>query len=232
MLDYLLRVMRAMLVTSLGVGGGIGLLVLIVVLTTKNEPNAFKYGITVGLLLGGMFALFMVAVLLPLDLSAHIFLSKGRYRQLWELEQVRELRAFGAAKQILHACRQALLVVPYVNAVSDDVENMVTRAMAGVSWRSPGEDLEVEITPSSPNEWHVKVVSRPRSKSVVFDYAKNFENVETFVTQFSSFLGADQVKLLERSSGSGNEGLTLADEGLEKESGTSPDQSSKSEGGV
>ena len=72
MLDYLLRVMRAMLVTSLGVGGGIGLLVLIVVLTTKNEPNAFKYGITVGLLLGGMFALFMVAVLLPLDLSIYI----------------------------------------------------------------------------------------------------------------------------------------------------------------
>lgn len=221
-----------MLVTSLGVGGGIGLLVLIVVLTTKNEPNAFKYGITVGLLLGGMFALFMVAVLLPLDLSAHIFLSKGRYRQLWELEQVRELRAFGTAKQILHACRQALLVVPYVNAVSDDVENMVTRAIAGVSWRSPGEDLEVEITPRAPNEWHVKVVSRPRSKSVVFDYAKNFENVETFVTQFSTFVGIDQVKLLDR--GVGGDALALSKTGSDLEVGAEPgpDQSGKSGGGA
>ncbi|HMY54413.1 MAG TPA: hypothetical protein PK671_15735, partial [Candidatus Obscuribacter sp.] len=70
-----------------------------------------------------------------------------------------------------------------------------------------------------------------RSKSVVFDYAKNFENVETFVTQFSSFLGADQVKLLDRSSGSGDV-LALSEEGSGKQSGTDPDQSSKSEGGV
>ncbi|MBX9939558.1 MAG: hypothetical protein LCH63_07785 [Candidatus Melainabacteria bacterium] len=193
MLPYILRVLRAMLVSSLGFGGGIGLLVLIVILTSRNEPNAFWYGINVGLSLGAMFAVFMVAVLLPLDLSRHIFLSKGDKKQLWELEQTRELEVTGSAKQVLHACRQALLVVPYVNSVSDDVENLITRATASVSWRSAGEDMEVEITPKAPNQWLVKVVSKPRNKKVVFDYAKNFENVETFVSQFTEILGADHV---------------------------------------
>src|ERR1700677_1449851 len=121
---YLLRVLKAMLVSSLGIGGGVGLLVLIFVLTNKNEPNAFHYGLVAGLVFGLIFAVFMVAVLLPLDLSAYIFLPKGRYKQIWELEQTREFQIDGTAKEMLHASRQALLVVPYVTAVSDDVEHM------------------------------------------------------------------------------------------------------------
>lgn len=195
MLSYINRVVRALLVSSLGVGGGIGLLIMIIVLTTRNEPNAFKWGLTVGLLLGGIFAAFTLAVLLPLDLSAHIFLSKGRYKSIWELDQVRELEVQGSVKQILHAARQALLVVPYVTTVSDDVENMITRAITSVSWRSGGEEMEVEINPVSFNSWVVKIVSRPRSKNVLFDYAKNFENVETFTTQFVELIGADNVKV-------------------------------------
>ncbi len=177
-----------MLVSSLGFGGGIGLLIMIFVLTNTDKPNAFRYGLMAGLTIGGIFAVFMVAVLLPLDLSAHVFLSKGRYRQIWELEQMRELDVVGTGKQVLHAARQALLVVPYVTRVSDDVEHMITRAASGPSWRSSGEEMEVELTPMAENHWKVKVVSRPRSKNVVFDYGKNFENVETWVGQFTKLL--------------------------------------------
>ena len=185
---YLLRVMRAMLVSSLGFGGGIGLLVMIFVLTSRSEPNAFRYGLTSGLLFGAIFATFTLAVLLPLDLSAHVFLSKGRYRQIWELEQSRELEVGGTAKQILHASRQALLVVPYVTRVSDDLENMISRAVTGTSWRSGGEEMEVEINPLAEQRWRIKVSSRPKSKNVLFDYGKNFENVETWLTQFNELI--------------------------------------------
>lgn len=177
-----------MLVSSLGFGGGIGLLVMIFVLTNKNEPNAFRYGLTAGLLFGAIFAAFTLAVLLPLDLSAHVFLAKGRYRQIWELEQSRELEVDGTAKQILHASRQALLVVPYVTQVSDDLENMICRAVTGTSWRSGGEQMEVEITPINAARWHVKVLSRPKSKNVVFEWGKNFENVETWLSQFNEVI--------------------------------------------
>jgi hypothetical protein len=188
MTRYLLRVFRAALVSSLGVGGGIGLLIMIIVLTNKNEPNAFHYGLMAGLTIGGIFALFTIAVLLPLDLSAHVFLSKGRYHQIWDLEQTREIEVTGTGKQVLHAARQALLVVPYVTRVSDDVEHMITRAASGPSWRSGGEEMEVELNCHAENQWQVKIVSRPRSKNVVFDYGKNFENVETWLGQFDSLL--------------------------------------------
>jgi len=174
-----------MLVSSVGFGGGIGLLVLIFVLTNKNEPNAFQYGLTAGLVFGLIFAVFMVAVLLPLDLSAHVFLSKGRYKQIWELEQVREFEIDGTAKEMMHASRQALLIVPYVTAVSDDVEHMLTRAVTGTSWRSPGgEELEVELNAISAHRWKIRATSKPKAKSLVFDYGKNFENLETWMNQF------------------------------------------------
>ena len=59
MASYLLRVFRAALVSSLGLGGGIGLLIMIIVLTNKNEPNAFHYGLMAGLTIGGIFALLL-----------------------------------------------------------------------------------------------------------------------------------------------------------------------------
>jgi hypothetical protein len=181
-----------MFISSVGFGGGVGLLVLIFVLTNKNEPNAFQYGVTAGLVFGLIWAFFMLAVLLPLDLSAHVFLAKGRYKQIWELEQTREFEVDGTAKQMLHAVRQALLVVPYVTAVSDDVEHMITRAVTGTSWRSPGgEELEVEINPVSATRWKIKATSKPKGKGVFFDYCKNFENLETWMNQFMAVAQAD-----------------------------------------
>jgi hypothetical protein len=191
---YLFRVLRAMFISSLGFGGGVGLLVLIFVLTNKNEPNAFQYGVTAGVVFGLIWAFFMVAVLLPLDLSAHVFMAKGRYKQIWELEQTREFEIDGTAKEMLHASRQALLVVPYVTAVSDDVENMITRAVSGTSWRSPGgEELEVEITPVGTHRWRIKATSKPKGKGVFFDYCKNFENLETWMNQFVEIAQANGV---------------------------------------
>jgi hypothetical protein len=187
---YLLRVLKAMLVSSLGIGGGVGLLVLIFVLTNKNEPNAFHYGLVAGLVFGLIAAVFMVAVLLPLDLSAHVFLPKGRYKQIWELEQTREFEVDGTAKEMLHASRQALLVVPYVTAVSDDIEHMLTRAVTGPSWRSGGEELEVEINPVGAHRWNIKATSKPKGNGVVFDYGKNFENLETWMNQFLEIVQA------------------------------------------
>ncbi len=101
--------------------------------------------------------------------------AKGAHSQIWELEQTRELIYEGSSKEAMAACRRALLMVPYVHQVSDDTEHLTARASTGASWRSPGEDLEVEINPISENRWQVKCVSRSRSKNVVFDYAKNFE---------------------------------------------------------
>jgi len=177
---YFARVIRALVVSTLGFGGGVGLLVMIFMLGIRHDQMAVQFGWKAGLIIGLLFAFLLVAVLLPLDLTAHLFLGKGLYREIWELEQVRAVVVEGSLKEVLQATRQSLLLVPYVKSVSDDVEHLVTRASTGPSWRSAGEELEVELNPLKENTWKLKCTSRSRSKSVVFDYGKNFENVETW----------------------------------------------------
>lgn len=180
MARYVARVIRALIVGTLGVGGGVGLLIIILFLTLKGDQNAFEYGVKWGMEIGIVFAVLMVGVLLPLDLSMHLSRAKTGYKEIWELEQVRDVEFKGTAKEVMAACRKALLAVPNVHAVSDDAENLVARATTGSSWRSPGEELEVEINPLAENKWQIKCVSRSKSRTVVFDYAKNYENVETW----------------------------------------------------
>jgi hypothetical protein len=180
--------MRALIVSTLGFGGGVGLLVMIFMLSVRHDQLAVSFGWRAGLIIGLMFAFLLVAVLLPLDLTAHLFLSKGLYKEIWELEQVRAVIVEGSLKEVMQATRQSLLLVPYVKSVSDDVEHHITRASTGPSWRSAGEDLEVELNPLKENTWTLKCTSRSRSKSVVFDYGKNFENVETWQRNVHSML--------------------------------------------
>ncbi len=177
---YFARIVRALIVSTLGFGGGVGLLVMIFMLGIRHDQSAIQFAWKAGLIIGLLFAFVLVAVLLPLDLTAHLFLAKGLYKEIWELEQQRDVIVEGSLKEVLQATRQSLLMVPYVKSVSDDVEHLITRASTGPSWRSAGEDLEVELNPIKENTWKLKCVSRSRSKNVVFDYGKNFENVETW----------------------------------------------------
>ncbi len=180
---YLARTLRALIVSTLGVGGGVGLFVMIVIVTLNNGPNAFDTAWRSGLAIGFMVGIFLIAVLLPLDLFVRLFLAKGEYRNVWELEQVREVTIKGSSKEALATCRNALLLVPQVKTVSDDSEQMITRAVTGICLRSQGEDIEVEINPVNEGIWTARCTSRPRSASTIFDYGKNFENVETWLSK-------------------------------------------------
>lgn len=193
MAQYFGRVMRALIVTCLGIGGGIGLLVFIAMLLSRNDPNSFRFGLQAGLIIGLLTAVIVVAVGLLMDCTARLFLAKGMaHNDVWQLEQIRDVPANGTAKEVIAACRQALLAVPYVKAVQDDIENLITRATIGTSWRSAGEDMEVEINPVDELKWTVRCISKPRSHNMVFDYGKNFENVEIWRKEFNAALGGQK----------------------------------------
>lgn len=183
---YINRICRALTVSTLGFGGGVGLLVMIIIIVTSNDPQAFNYAWKSGLAIGAIFGILLVAVLIPLDLFARMFLAKGIYKDVFELEQVREIKMEGSSKEVLAACREALLKIPHVKSVSDDSEQMVTRAVVGTSWRSPGEEMEVEINPIAENSWMVRCSSKPKSPSALFDYGKSFENVETWISRIKA----------------------------------------------
>lgn len=180
---YINRLCKALAIITLGFGGGVGLFVMIVIICTSNDPNAFSYawksGLTIGLILGVL----VCAVLIPLDLFTRMFLAKGVYKDVFELEQIREVKMEGTSKEVLAACREALLKIPHVKSVSDDSEQMVTRAITGTSWRSAGEEMEVEMNPIAENSWLVRCSSKPKAATALFDYGKNFENVETWIAK-------------------------------------------------
>jgi hypothetical protein len=182
-LSYFGRILRGLVATTLGVGGGTGLLVFIVILTCTNVPNPFEFGLRAGMIIGLSFALIFFTVFLLLDLTAHLFLAKGSYKGVWDLEQSRDFSMEGNLKEVAAASRRALLTVPCVTTVQEDMEKLVMHGRTGKSWRSPGEELDLQINSLPDKKWNIKCTSRCPGNRVVFDYGKNFENVEAWQKQ-------------------------------------------------
>jgi hypothetical protein len=176
--QYLARIVRAVIVSVLGFGGGTGLMVFIIALVLKGNQHALQYGLNAGLIIGGIFAIFLIGVLLPLDLTSRLFVKNSDYKEIWELEQKRECTVKGSLKEAKNFCRQALLAVSNVKLVYDDAEYQAIRALTSSSWKSSGEEIDAIFTSLAEDTWKIVCVSRPLSKNIVFDYSKNFENVE------------------------------------------------------
>jgi hypothetical protein len=187
MFTYLTRVLRALAITCLGAGGGIGMMVFIV-MVLNNEKHNLIVAFESGMIIGSIVATVLGVVFLLVDLTARLFIAKGLYEDIWKIDQTRELDATGTAREVVSASRQALLAVPYVKNVSDDAEHLISRATVGQSWRSSGEDMEVEINPMGENQWSLKCTSRPHAADTVFDYGKNFENVQVWQKEVLSLL--------------------------------------------
>ena len=195
MAHYLSRLLMAALVTTLGVGGGAGLLVFIIFLVGKGDQHAGQYALTVGAVVGIGFASFFLGVMMPLDLMLRWSVVRGQDNTettaILENEQVSELlKLTGSVQKIHFACRQALLSIPGVKNVHDDAANGKITASTGTNWRCPGEIIEVSIQTSGPEEFVLYCVSRPAINKVVFDYGKNFENVELWKKRTQEFMRA------------------------------------------
>jgi hypothetical protein len=180
MARYLSRLLRIALVATLGFGGGVALMWFIFMVVICGESHGALAAAQAGLMLGSLFSLGIIIVMVLLDLTARFFIAKGLSDSFWDLEQKRELVLQGSVKQIVEASRQALLAVPNVTSVSDDMATLSARALTGASWRSPGESIEVEFKPLGDSKCQVLCVSRSKAPNVIFDYGKNFENVETW----------------------------------------------------
>lgn len=159
-----------------------------------DQQHAFQFGLNAGLLLGGIFSVLLVCVLLPLDISSRLSMSKEGYSEIWELEQHRDVTYAGLLKDAIAMCRQSLLIVPCIKAVTEDPENLLLRASIGSSWRSFGEVMEVEINPLAEDKWHLHCTSLPLSSNIAFDYGKNYENVETWRKEMLTLIAEKQAK--------------------------------------
>lgn len=180
MARYFARIIRAVIVSSLGFGGGIGLLTFIAILVTTGKQPV-HLALQAAIIMGLGFGIFCAALLLLSDLTSRLFAAQGFRTEIWELEQEREIEIQGTVKDARILSRKALLAVPNVKAVADEDNEYAIRASIGASWKSPGENMRVNIAPVSDNVWKVKCLSTCLQTNVAFDYGKNFENVEAWL---------------------------------------------------
>lgn len=189
MARYFARIIRALFVSSIGFGGGVGLLTFIAILVTTGKQDALWIALKAGLVIGLLFGVMCAVVLLLSDLTGRLFAAQGFRTEIWELEQERAIEVRGSIKDARVLSRNALLAVPNVKSVTDDDDEHTIHAAIGPSWRSPGENMYVRIEPTSDEDrWNVKCVSACLSENVAFDYGKNFENVETWMRTINRLL--------------------------------------------
>jgi hypothetical protein len=180
MARYFARIIRAVIVSSLGFGGGIGLLTFIAILvTTGKQP--IHLALQAAIIMGLGFGVFCAALLLLSDLTSRLFAAQGFRTEIWELEQERQVDVEGTVKDARILSRKALLAVPNVKAVADEDNEYAIRASVGASWKSPGENMRVQISPAGENMWKVSCISTCLQSNIAFDYGKNFENVEAWL---------------------------------------------------
>ncbi len=192
MTKYILRLFRIALVSTLGFGGGIGLLVFIIVMTSKGNEHAAGYGLTAGILFGLIFTTLFFCVMMPLDLLSRFFVARSSKSPenagFLDNEQVRELTLKGTSKHVHFIGRQALLAIPGIKDVHDDMANGKMSGSTSASWRSAGERLEVQVIRKDAGQFVLRCLSEPSMRNVVFDYGKNFDNVETWKKKATEFM--------------------------------------------
>lgn len=192
MIKYLLRLFIVVLISTLGVGGGIGLLIFVIVLAGKGDQHAAQYGMMGGTIAGLIFTALFFCVMLPIDLLFRWSIARSsksnKIENILAIEQMRELTLHASAKKIHFACRQALLSIPGVKNVYDDTAHSKISASTGTSWRCPGEVIEVEIHKQDAEKFLLRCSSRPAINKVIFDYGKNFENVELWKKRTQEFM--------------------------------------------
>jgi hypothetical protein len=181
MARYFARIVRAVIVSALGFGGGIGLLAFIIILVLTGHQAALSYGLHAAIGIGIVFGIIVAFFLLLLDLTPRLFSVHGHEKEVWDLEQIRIFEFKGNVKELKQVTRQALLAVPNVKVVSDDGSELTMTASVGPSWRSPGEHMRVSVKPVNDSNWQITCQSRSLSDNIAFDYAKNFDNVEIWL---------------------------------------------------
>lgn len=184
---YLARILRAVIVSVLGVGGGVGLLSFITLVVLRSDQvGAIDVGIKSALVIGLSFGCFMALLFLLTDLTMRLFVAQGRYEEIWELEQTRVVELDGTLKDIRRLCREALMVVPNLKSVAEETDRPSMTASTGNSWRSPGERVEISFESNGDNKWKVICQSKCSQKNIAYDYAKNYENVESWLKRLTA----------------------------------------------
>jgi hypothetical protein len=144
-----------------------------------------KVSSVIGFLDGAIFGLLLAIVLVSLIFCLDFFQRVKNYQKYkifdFAVNQERKIIIKGEYNEIYTKLCDAVKCYSKFIIYNEDCENGIISARAKGSWRSFGEDIKIEITKGSAGKFYVNIVSRPKVFLTMFDYSKNFENVETIL---------------------------------------------------
>lgn len=167
-------ILRMYLRTCLWTGG----VVAIVSMVAYSVEFGTSVGLRHGLVIGLLFGLFMSVV----PGSLHIVLARREGQH--DPNQVNHELCIVVPfhfEVVQARCESALSTLrTRVRVCSRDADRIT--AKTGCSWRSFGERIEMRVVRQGGERTEVCVSSRPRLRTTLMDYGKNYSNVQHIVT--------------------------------------------------
>jgi len=160
---------------AISVSGGIlWTLIMALYWASKGYIYSFKQYLSIAIIVG-----FLAGFFLTLFVSIVDYFSTKKYKKIKESANVRNEKSIIVNLDYNEAFETSKKALTSIGGriINEDRENGVITARTGLSWKSFGENVKIEITKLSNQQTQVKVSSVPMIRATILDYGKNYENV-------------------------------------------------------
>jgi hypothetical protein len=93
------------------------------------------------------------------------------------VSQVQEVELDGSPDRVLTACAEALRTLPKTRVAEVNPKAQTIRAKRGLTWRSWGDEIRVDVQGIERGTSIIRVSSRPRLRTTLVDWGSNLRNV-------------------------------------------------------
>jgi hypothetical protein len=149
--------------------------------------RSIKAGSLLGFVDGMLFGLLLAIVLVPIIVSLDIFQRFKNYRKYqrvdFNVNQVRRLLIKDEYNLIFNKLCDFLKDRKEFTIYNKDLGKGIIEADVKKSWKSFGEKLQIRLWKGSDGKVYAEITSKPKIVLTMIDYAKNFENIESIMTQ-------------------------------------------------
>ncbi len=135
--------------------------------------DGFPLGLVVGLILGMIWAVLFCAV--------HDVLMKIKYpdETIPTVNQRLDLELNESYDRVFELCKSSINTIRRGKIIKSEPQNGKIVAGIGVNFYSWGESIIIDVSKIRENRMNVVITSKPILFSQVFDWGKNFENIES-----------------------------------------------------
>ncbi len=142
----------------------------IVNLRLMGFPLGFIWGLFEGLIIG-------IWISIMFALSVRHIPNEKRAEAL-KVFQVRNMELVIPYDRVFTLCKESLNLIKKCKIRKENRSQGIINARVGLNWDTNGDDISFEVSKIDDRKTRVRVSSRPALRITIFDFGKNFKNVE------------------------------------------------------